>query len=105
MLIRELRRRAQRFIAPSFAIFLVAYFLHHLIQGERGMLALRNLEATLEEYHQRLHQLKHAHDLLAHKVHLLKPGSLCPDLLEERAKAVLGYTHKNEQIVLRNELK
>src|SRR5687768_7622573 len=100
MIIRELRRRSQRFIASSLAICLVAYFAYHLIQGSRGLLALRELEQTLGEYRQRIAELKEKQDRMIQKVHLLRPESLCTDLLEERAKAVLGYAHKNEQVVL-----
>jgi cell division protein FtsB len=104
MVIRELRRRAQRFIIPSLAICLVAYFMYHLIQGGRGLLAMRDLEHTLGEYRGRIADLKTKHDQMMQKVSLLRPESLCPDLLEERAKAVLGYTRKNEQVVLNEEL-
>jgi cell division protein FtsB len=104
MIIRELRRRAQRFIVPSLVICLVAYFMYHLIQGGRGLLAMRELEQTLAEYRQRVGDLKEKHDQMLQKVRLLRPESLCPDMLEERAKAVLGYTRKNEQVVLREDL-
>lgn len=104
MIIRELRRRAQRLIVPSLAICLVAYFMYHLIQGSRGLLAMRDLEHTLGEYRNRVTDLKAKHDQMVQKVRLLRPESLCPDLLEERAKAVLGYTRKNEQVVLKEEL-
>lgn len=103
MLIRELRRRAQRFIVPSVVICLVGYFAYHLIQGSRGLLAMKDLERTVTEYQDRLAQLKEKHDQMLQKVRLLKSDSLCPDLLEERAKAVLGYTRQNEQVVLRDE--
>lgn len=100
MLIRELRRRMSRFLIPSIALSLSLYFLYSLFQGSRGLVALKKLEVSAGEYREKLDHLRDEHDQLAHKVRLLRPESLCPDLLEERAKAVLGYSHENEQVLL-----
>ena len=63
-------------------------------------MTLRSLEVSLEDSTAELNLLKAEHDKLAHRVDLMKPGSVCPDLLEEQAKNVLGYAHMNEKIVL-----
>ncbi len=63
-------------------------------------MTLRSLEASLEESTAELDCLKQEHDKIAHRVDLMKPGSVCPDLLEEQAKNILGYAHANEKIVL-----
>lgn len=100
MMIRELRRRINRFLIPSIALSLSLYFLYSLFQGSRGLVALKKLEVSAGEYREKLDNLRNEHDQLAHKVRLLRPESLCPDLLEERAKAVLGYSHESEQVLL-----
>jgi cell division protein FtsB len=79
------------------------YFLYHLIQGGRGVMTLRSLEVSLEDANAELNELKDEHDKLARRVDLMKPGAVCPDLLEEQAKAVLGYAHGNEKVVLTDE--
>ena len=66
-------------------------------------MTLRSLETSLEESTTELNLLKKEHDKLAHRVDLMKPGSVCPDLLEEQAKSVLGYARSNEKIVLDSE--
>ena len=63
-------------------------------------MTLRALEVSLDKAHSQLDEMKGKHDKLAHRVDLMKPGSICPDLLEEQAKSVLGYAHHNEKIVL-----
>ena len=100
MLIRELRRRINRFLIPSIALSLTLYFVYSLFYGSRGLVALKELEIKAEEYRTTLDALGEKHDQLAHKVKLLRPESLCPDLLEERAKAVLGFTHADEKVIL-----
>jgi len=100
MIVRDLRRRAKRYTVQSIILCLVLYFLYHLIQGGRGIMTLRVLEDSLEKATGELSDVKDKHDKLAHRVDLIKPGSICPDLLEEQAKNVLGYAHHNEKIVL-----
>lgn len=100
MILRDLRRRAQKYALQSIILCLLLYFLYHLIQGGRGIMSLRSLEVSLTEAKTRLDTLKEEHERMAHRVNLMKPGSVCPDLLEEQAKQVLGYVHENECIVL-----
>lgn len=100
MLVRELRRRINRFLIPSIALSLTLYFVYSLFYGSRGLVALKELETKAGEYRSNLNALRERHDQLAHKVRLLRPESLCPDLLEERAKAVLGFTHADEKVIL-----
>lgn len=100
MILRDLKRRAQKYALQSLLMCLVLYFLFHLMQGGRGLMTLRSLENKIQESSGRLETLKAAHDKLAQKVELMKPGAVCPDLLEEQAKQVLGYSHPEECVVL-----
>jgi len=63
-------------------------------------MTLRSLEDSLDKASVELSVIKEKHDKLEHRVNLMKPGSICPDLLEEQAKNVLGYARQNEKIVL-----
>lgn len=99
MLIRELKRRANRFLAPSFGVCAIAYFSYHLIQGNRGICAWQTLENQLFKAEERLSSLKQQEINLENRVKLLRPDSICSDLLAERAKDVLGYVHPHEVVV------
>jgi cell division protein FtsB len=99
MLIRELKRRANRFLAPSFGVCAIAYFSYHLIQGNRGIFAWKILENQQLRAQERLGALKQQEINLENRVKLLRPGSICADLLAERAKDVLGYVHPHEVVV------
>lgn len=57
----------------------------------------RNIERLSDQYDD-LHKQRQA---LENKVTMLRPGSIDPDLLEERARVVLGYQHPDEIMVIR----
>lgn len=97
-MLRDLRRRASLFIWPSLAACVISYFSYHLIQGDRGILAWQKLVKQLDEQDERLQTLRSHHHQLEHRVKLLR-HHICPDLLEEEAKKVLGYVHPDEAII------
>ena len=101
--LRDFRRTLRKYAFQSLIVILVLYFLYHLIQGGRGIMTLKALENHLVIAKSDLHELKAQHNKLKNKVDHMKPGSVCPDLLEEQAKAVLGYKHHDEKIVLENK--
>ncbi len=47
-----------------------------------------------------LSQLQKEHQELAHRVQLMRPDSLDPDLLEEKSRQLLDYSKPNEIVVL-----
>ncbi|ARN84112.1 FtsB family cell division protein [Candidatus Nucleicultrix amoebiphila] len=101
MLLREFRRRFYRFSIPSILICLMFYFAYHIVQGDRGLLSWVRLQQKLKDSKVQLLALRDEHDHLENKVRLLRPESLCLDLLSEQAKMVLGYMDRKEVMVLR----
>lgn len=57
----------------------------------------RNIERLSDQYDD-LHKQRQT---LENKVAMLRPGSIDPDLLEERARIMLGYQHPDELVVMR----
>lgn len=100
MLIREIKRRAHRFLGPSVAICLVAYFGYHLLEGRRGLLAWQHLDIQLARVQERMSDLQKQESVLSNRIRLLKSESICTDMLVERAKEVLGYVHNDEVVVM-----
>lgn len=49
---------------------------------------------------QNLSQLQQEHKELNHRVQLMRPGSMDPDLLDEKSREMLDYSKPNEIIVL-----
>lgn len=84
-------------------ISLVGYFSYHMVVGNHGLKAWSAVEQQLESSKIRLVSLQAQQNRLAHKVALLHPDSLCPDLLEEQARKILGVAGPHEIVVLRPE--
>lgn len=100
VVLREIRLRAHKIVPPVVAACLLAYFAFHTIQGEHGWLAWRHLKQELAEGRASEAALATARTKLARRVHLLQPEHLDPDLLEERAHAVLGFGAADDVVIL-----
>lgn len=83
-------------------ICLSFYFSYHLIAGHRGYFRLMALESRIENTTQEYLALKAERESVEKKVVMMRPGSIDRDLLEERARHVLGLTYADEYILLQN---
>ena len=96
----ELRLRARYIIGPILGIFAVGYFAFHAFRGERGLIALRQLSHQVGAAQQMYDKIKTHRKKLEHKVRLLHPDSLDPDMLDERARVMLNYGLENDIIII-----
>ena len=76
------------------------YFCYHLIAGQRGYFRLLSLENQVYQTSNDYADLKAEREAIEKRVVMMRPGSIDRDLLEERARHVLGYRHKDELILL-----
>jgi len=67
------------------------------------MLAYFKLSSQIAALHSELDQVRAERLNLEHKANLLKSDSLDLDLLEEQAKAILGYTKVKELVYIEDE--
>ena len=101
----ELRLRARYIIGPVLGIFAVGYFAFHAFRGERGIIALRQLSHQVEVAQHMYNTIKTQRKKLEHRVRLLHPDSLDPDMLDERARIMLNYGLKNDIIIIPDKKK
>lgn len=101
MLARELKRRFFRFIGPTSLMCVTIYFVYHMLNGDRGVLAWHQLDQKLRESHIRLSELQKTHEELERRVSLMRPDSFCLDMLDEQSKLNLGYVSPDEVVVMR----
>ena len=86
--------------APSAVIlFLILYFGVQALTGERGLLSGGHREALLERREVELARLIEHRDDLEVRVRYLRTDSLSRDLLEERARVVLGFADPRDYVV------
>lgn len=99
-LMNELRKRARQILPQIFGLSLALYFAYHLVNGDRGMGAYMRLTQELEEA--KANEAVLASEVAAQRALVagLSAESLDPDLLEERARAVLDMLRSDEVIVI-----
>ncbi|HEY9216915.1 MAG TPA: septum formation initiator family protein [Phenylobacterium sp.] len=85
---------------PTAALaFLIFYFGIHALTGERGLLSssLRDAELSAKRHELSLLQAERAD--LEVRAKLLRDTSLSRDLLEERARSLLGYSDPRDYVI------
>lgn len=96
----EQRYAVRRNFLTILGLCLTVYFSWHIIAGERGVFSLISLNHKIEKSESDLEKERVKREYLEAKVSKLRPGSIDPDLLEERARIVLGYARADEHIVI-----
>jgi cell division protein FtsB len=86
-------------VGPVLAICAAGYFAYHAMHGERGFLTWLSLQQRVEEAEAELAEISAERRQFEHRVHLLRPDSLDPDLLEERARIMLNYGREGEIVI------
>ena len=87
----------------SFKIALVCislYFGYHLVHGQYGMISWVRVRRDIQKHQNTLEQLSAKKKELEKMVSLIHPSHLDLDLLEERAKTILGYAYPDETVII-----
>lgn len=96
-----IKSRFQNILPAVLLLAGVAYFGYHLMNGNYGLMALGDLDkeyATLKVMADQAAEERHALEV---KVAGLRPDNLDPDLLDERARKILGFSKRDEFIILK----
>jgi cell division protein FtsB len=86
-------------MVPLMGAAAIVYFGYHGVQGDRGLIAWWNLRYELEKVEANLAEVSAEKRAMEHRVSLLRPESLDRDMLEERARVMLGFVHPDDRIV------
>jgi cell division protein FtsB len=78
------------------------YLVFHALNGNHGLYAYLKEQRRYEVQQITLAERVEQKESLQTKVNHLSDDSLDLDLLDERARTVLGYSHPQEQIILEN---
>ena len=104
-LIQEMRDRARFVVGPVLGVCAVGYFAYHVVHGDRGLIAWWNFKQRVAAATDALTQSRAERGRLEKRVRLLNPGSLDPDMLEDRARAMLNYGYADELVILEKKKK
>lgn len=91
--------RARPYLPTAFFAFLIVYFSFHALTGDRGLLTDAAREKVLAERTVKLAELRAQRRELESRVSLLRTSNLSRDLLEERARMLLGYADPRDYVI------
>jgi cell division protein FtsB len=86
---------------PLLACGLGGYFVYNLQTGDHGLTARTDLERRKQVLQGELEGLQEVKKRLERDVALLRPESLDPDMLDERARAILNLAHPGDLVMLK----
>jgi cell division protein FtsB len=82
------------------AALLIGYFGVNAYTGNHGLRAKKDLDRDIAQLSLELKHTKAEHEQWERRVSLLRSDSLDPDMVEERARALLGYVDPRDVVVL-----
>jgi cell division protein FtsB len=98
------RKRARKVLIPlalySVSGLLVGYFLHHAHNGTRGLDAKRQLKIQAHDLSKEFEAAKIQRAEWERRIALLRSDQIDRDLLEERARTLLGRVHRNDLVII-----
>ena len=98
------RRRIRMVVLPlglwTVSALVCGYFVYQAESGNRGLEAKRALKIQAYGLAQDLAAAKAERTTWEHRVALLRSEQIDRDLLEERARIVLGRVHANDVVVI-----
>ena len=97
---RRLRSALTAFGLYILAALLIGYFGVNAYTGNRGLKARHDMEIQIGELTGEIARLKAERAQWQRRVSLLRSDNLDPDLLDERARALLDYTHPRDLTLL-----
>ena len=99
-LLGEIRARARYVIGPVLGFSTIFYVGYNFVQGDRGLITYMQVTKQVERARQNLAVVGDVRQSLENRVRLLLPKSLDRDMLDERARIMLGYSHPGEWVIL-----
>ena len=94
--IAEFSARAGSVVLSVLGFCVVGYFAYHAVQGDRGLIAWRQLTHRVSEARFVHSEALMERRTLERRVELLSPRSLDRDMLDERARFMLNYGYADE---------
>ncbi len=98
----EIRLRSGQIVGPVLGACLIVYIAYHAVQGDRGLIAFWQLTKQVAHADTIYLRLSRERAAMQNRVSLLNPNTLDRDMLEERARFMLGYSLPDEIVIFRH---
>ncbi|MEI6557517.1 MAG: septum formation initiator family protein [Rhodospirillaceae bacterium] len=79
---------------------IIIYFAYFAIYGERGLMAMHQVQSEVDLAKVQLVQVHQERARLENRSALLRPDNLDADMLDERARLMLNYSHPDDVIIM-----
>ncbi len=90
--------RPRQILAPVIFATVFGYFGYHLVNGDRGLLAMVHLQRETRVAVQNLAEAETTRKIWERRVSELRNQSHDPDMIDERARILLNYSRKDDLI-------
>ncbi len=97
---RLISQTARSAVGPFLWVGIILYFAYFAVYGERGMMAMHQVQAEVEQARTQLDQVHEERARLENRAALLRPDNLDADMLDERARLMLNYSHPDDVIIM-----
>jgi cell division protein FtsB len=94
--------RLRPYLPTAALAFLIFYFAFHAFTGDQGILSSGQRSETLTAKTHELATLRAQRQDLEVRAKLLRDTSLSADLLEERARSLLGFADPRDYVIRMN---
>ncbi|HLY79487.1 MAG TPA: septum formation initiator family protein [Caulobacteraceae bacterium] len=91
--------RLRPFLPTAALLLLILYFGFHAFTGDRGILTSSQRDEALVAKTRELAQVRAERQDLETRARLLRDTSLSADLLEERARSLLGFADPRDYVI------
>tara|TARA_R110002072_G_scaffold205745_3_gene363615 strand:+ start:1527 stop:1841 length:315 start_codon:yes stop_codon:yes gene_type:complete len=88
-----------RLFLPLLTALVLSYFAFHALGGRYGYRALQTQQLRILELQQQRADLLEQRRVKRERASLLKLAAIDPDLLDERARQLLGYVRSDELLI------
>ena len=99
MKFKKSRVRMHFYILPFIFLMITLYFTYHLIQGERGLFRLFELNKELDQAQVLLDKSEKEKTRMEQKIDSLSSASLSADRLDELGRQELGFIKPDEYVI------
>ena len=87
------------YLPTALLVLLIVYFALSAFTGDRGLLSADQRDETLIAKTHELAQVRRQREDLETRARLLRDTSLSADLLEERARSLLGFADPRDYVI------
>ncbi len=98
-LARAAKSALRQAIVPALCACVVTYFAYYAIHGDRGLVAMKQIQGEIAQAETVLQQLRGERERMERRAQLLRGDNLDRDMLDERARSMLNLSNARDVVV------